>query len=201
MKAPTLDTLPVFRTALQAHLLALLLPNQSKQWSVADLSKRLGEDRRTVNNELRRLLNAGVLRAESVGKSNLYSPATESPFFEPLLQLVERSLGPEVELRRLLSEVPGVESAAIFGSWARGEKIRPTSDIDVLVIGDFDFNDVADAIRSVEELADREVHLVSYTREELEERIATDSVFVRDVLGGKLKLLVGDVAALTLASP
>lgn len=199
MRATPLDVMPVFRSVMQAQLLALLLPNPKKRWAVPELAERVGSPRRTVTTELSRLADVGVLNVETVGKAHLYSAATESPFYQPLLELVERSLGPEVELRRLLGEIHGVEAAAVFGSWARAEQMRPTSDIDVLVIGNFDFNDVADAVREVEKLADREIHLVSYTRDELEERIANDSVFVRDVLGGKLKPLIGAVDSLTVA--
>jgi predicted nucleotidyltransferase len=191
MPAPrTFASLPIFRSELQARLLGLLLLHPERSWPAPELQRRLGAIQQTTYNELRRLVDAGLLTAESVGRTKLYRAATESPLYEPLRDLVARTVGPEVMLRERLADVAGVEVAALFGSWA-DERLRPTSDIDVLVVGELDFDELASAVRDVEDLSGREIHLVVFTPAELEQKLREGSGFVRNVLSGNMKMLVG----------
>jgi predicted nucleotidyltransferase len=194
-KSPTVDVLPIFRTARQAELLRLLLLQPDRQFKQVDLAEAMGDLPQTTGKELRRLVAAGLVEESAVGSAKFYRAAVESPFYEPLRTLVELALGPEAELRRRLSSIRGVDFAAIFGSWARGKRLRPTSDIDVLIIGDADFADLADAAAEVEGIVSREIQIVPLTWTELDERIASDSGFVKNVLRSPMKPLVGALAA------
>jgi len=191
MRTKTLPILPIFRSRLQARLLALLFLHSEREWAGAELARRVGSPRQTVNDEMRRLEAAGLVVASETGTAKLYRAATESPLYEPLRELVEKTLGVEAALKRVLADLPGVEVAVIYGSWA-AERLRPTSDIDVLVVGDVSFDDVADVVREVEELAGREIGITAYTRRELEEQLRTGSGFVSNVLAREMKPLVGD---------
>jgi predicted nucleotidyltransferase len=192
VRTNTIRSLPIFRSELQARLLALLLPTPERRWTASELQRRLGAVQQTLNNELRRLVSSGLLEVETVGRTKLYSAATASPLYEPLRELVERTLGVEEVLRTRLAEIDGVEAAALFGSWASGKRIRPASDIDLLVIGDVDFDRVSDALREAEEIAGREIHLTLYTRDELRDKLASGSGFVKNILHGELEPLIGD---------
>lgn len=197
MRTKALPILPIFRSGLQARLLALLFLHE-REWPGADLARRVGAPRQTVNDEMRRLEAAGLVVASETGTAKLYRAATESPLYEPLRELVEKTLGVESALKRVLADVSGIEVASIYGSWA-AERLRPASDIDVLVVGDVSFDEVADAVREVEELAGREIGITVYTREELEEQIRSGSGFVRNVLSREVKPLVGDPETLHVA--
>jgi predicted nucleotidyltransferase len=192
-KAPPL--LPIFRSDVQARLLAVLLLGPERGLSGPELQRRLGVPEATFRREAARLVRAGVLEVEQVGRTNLYRAATDSPLYEPLRELLERTLGVEEELRRRLGALPGVEIAAIFGSWAE-EAVDATSDIDLLVVGAADFETVARETRDVEELAGREIHLFVYAREELERKRAAGHGFVQKMLAGPLKPIVGNVEEL-----
>jgi predicted nucleotidyltransferase len=196
VRPSTVASLPIFRSELQARLLALVLPSPERRWTAAELQERLDAVQQTLSNELRRLAAAGLLEVETVGRTKLYRAATASPLYEPLRELVERTLGVEELLRAKLGEIEGVEVAAIFGSWAAGTPTRPASDIDLLVVGRVDFERVADALRQVEEVAGREIHLVLYARDELRDKLAAGSGFVSNVLRGELKPLIGDPSQL-----
>jgi predicted nucleotidyltransferase len=191
MRTKALPLLPIFRSELQARLLALLYLQPEREWPGPELVRRTDAPRQTVSRELRRLESAGLVVASETGTAKLYRAATASPLYEALRELVEKTLGVEEALKRVLTEIPGIEVAAIYGSWA-AERLQPASDIDVLVVGDASFDDVADAVREVEELAGREIGITVYTREELDEHLRTGSGFVRNVLSREMKPLVGD---------
>lgn len=191
MRTKALPLLPILRSELQARILALVFLNPEVEWTGPDLQQRLQVAEPTFRHEIRRLRDAGLVVSRSLGRTNLYTAAVESPLYEPLRELVERTLGVEVALSRVLADVPGVEFAAIYGSWA-AERLRPTSDIDVLVIGDVSFDAVADAVREVEQLAGREVGLTVYTRDEFEQQVRSGGGFTTTLLSREMKPLLGD---------
>ena len=67
--APAL--LPVFRSQLQADILAALLLNPEREYSVTDLARRFDAPLSTVHGEIKRLTEAGLLRRRNVGRSAL----------------------------------------------------------------------------------------------------------------------------------
>jgi predicted nucleotidyltransferase len=138
------------------------------------------------------MIDAGIVERELLGRQGLYRASVASPLYEPLRQLVERSVGVESLLRDLLESVPGVDAAAIFGSWARG-KVDAESDVDVLVTGDFDYSDLVSRLHELEERTGREINLVAMRPGELQEALSQDSGFVRDVMASPLRMLVGDI--------
>jgi predicted nucleotidyltransferase/biotin operon repressor len=192
MRTQPPELLPLFRSDLQARLLAALLLTGDDEVSPAELQERLGASRSGINKELRRLRAAGIVEQRTVGRSGIYRVATESPLVPPLRALVERTLGVEAALRSRLAGVPGVTAAAIYGSWAQGQ-VRPTSDVDVLVIGSPDADELERAVGEVERQAAREVNLSIYTPEDWSSRVASDSGFVHTVLDRPLVELVGRI--------
>lgn len=152
--------LPIFRSQLQGELLAVALLDDRER-SVSELAGTLGAPVPTVAREVGRLVDAGLLTSRRVGTARLVRADRTSPYAEPLTELVARSFGPIAILGRELAGVAGIERVEIFGSWAarfRGEAGPPPGDIDVLVIGTPDPDDLHDAIVRVERAVGREVN-------------------------------------------
>jgi predicted nucleotidyltransferase/biotin operon repressor len=192
MRTQAPDLLPLFRSDLQARLLATLLLGPEREVAAAELQERLGASRSGVNQELRRLRAAGILEQRTEGRSGMYRVAAESPLVPPLRLLLERTLGVEVELRRRLAGLAGIEAASIFGSWAQGD-IRPSSDIDLLVIGTPDADDIERAARAVERQSGREINLSVYTPADWNERVRSGSGFAHTVLARPMIELIGSI--------
>jgi predicted transcriptional regulator len=183
--------LPIFRSELQARLLGILLLNADRTWTSADLAVRLEATSVSVHRELQRALRAGLLSREAVGRTYLYRAATDSPLFEPLRLLLERTVGIEADLRKALREVPGLEAAFVHGSFAKSAGIRPVSDVDVLVLGDIDYSALRKRIRPIERRAGREIDLLAYGREEFASLARSGNALAKSVLDGPLTTLVG----------
>ncbi|SRR6266567_6648865 len=76
--APAL--LPVFRSRLQADILAILLLNPDRECSLTDLARRFHAPLSTVHGETQRLTRAGLLTRQQAGRSAMVraTPATAS---------------------------------------------------------------------------------------------------------------------------
>lgn len=134
--APTL--LPLFRSQLQGRLLAILYAEPERERAISELAGSLDAHVATVHREVDRLERAGILASRQVGRTKVVRPNLDSPFAPELSSLVLKAFGPVPVISGLLAQVPGIEEAHVFGSWAerhQGIPGPPPRDIDVLVVG------------------------------------------------------------------
>jgi predicted nucleotidyltransferase len=190
------SSLSLFRSKLQARMLGLILLSPERTWTASELAARLEATSVSVHRELHRGLAAGVLVREAVGRTHLYQAATDSPLYEPLRLLLERTVGVEAELRRALEGVPGIEAAFIHGSFASQTKIRPTSDVDLLVLGDADPHALRSTVRKVEARVGREIDVLAYRPDEFAALAEGGNSLVRRIIRGPVTPLVGSAEAL-----
>jgi hypothetical protein len=96
------------------------------------------------------------------GNQRLVSADTANPVFGPLAGLMAVTFGPVPVLRQLLTEVPGVRDAWIYGSWAARYDQQPgpvPEDIDVLVVGTADPDLLDDLAQTAGGRLGREVNI------------------------------------------
>lgn len=147
MQAVAPPLLPLLRSRLQAELLTLVLLAPEREWSLTELAARSGGSIATAGREVTRAEQAGVVVSRRLGNTRLVR-AAPSPLTEPLTELLLRSFGPKLVVAEELAGVQGVDQLYLFGSWAaryEGTAGRPPADVDVLVIGSPDRDDLDDA--------------------------------------------------------
>jgi len=179
---------------MQVHLLALLLLQPERSWTLQELSDTLAAPQSSVHRELGRAEGAGIIRRDATARPHRFRAATDEPLHEPLATLLDRSVGVEEQLRTTL-ELPGVSAAVIYGSWVSGTR-RPDSDVDVLVVGDADLRELRRLVRPVGKAAGRTIDLTVLTADEFRRLLADRSSFARRVLDAPTTPLVGDLASI-----
>src|SRR5436853_3289537 len=102
------ELLPLFRSRLQADLLARLFLVATEGESLADLARRLGVNPASVQREVERLERAGLVASRRVGKSRVVRPDPDSPVYAELRALVAKAYGPAPLLEQQLDEIEGV---------------------------------------------------------------------------------------------
>jgi DNA-binding Lrp family transcriptional regulator len=130
--------LPIFRSGLQADILAALLLDAEAELSLTDLAQRFGAPLSTVHGEVKRLTDAGLLRRRNVGRSALVQANEQNRLVKPLTELLLLSWGPLQVVAEAFAALPDAERVLIFGSWAArylGQPGPPPHDLDVLVVG------------------------------------------------------------------
>lgn len=154
--------LPLLRSQVQGQLLALLYLHPQQEYSLTDAARALGVSVKAIHHEATRLVEAGLLAERRLGNIRLLRAAMGTPIARPLADLLAVTYGPLPVVQDLLAEVPGIEEAFIYGSWAaryNGEPGPVPNDIDVLVVGTVDA-DVLDGIASqAEEVLRRPVNI------------------------------------------
>ena len=157
------------------------------------LQRATGVASRSLQHELARLEELGMLRREPDGRRVRYHRVPAHPRWEVLREMVRRFARPRDVLRTALADVPGVEAAFIFGSFARGD-MDARSDIDVLAVGaalDDPGPETALAASTLEAsvLLGHEVNVTRYTPTRL--RARRTGGFLRAVLAAPKDWLIG----------
>lgn len=157
--------LPLFRSPEQERLLTELFVFSEGPLTLSELARRAGTSVAGAHKEVERLEASGLVTSKSSGRSRLVEPNRVSPVYQELHGLLTKSMGPEPLLRAALSEIDGIETAFIFGSWADPNQRAP-QDIDLMVIGDPDIGEVYDSVSEVEGEVGRPINVVIRSREE-----------------------------------
>jgi DNA-binding transcriptional ArsR family regulator len=160
-RQPAPALLPILRSQQQGEILALLLGDPDLELSLTEIAARVGVPHPSVYREVQRAEQAGLVTTRKVGNTRLVRANTASPYFAGLAEVLTRAFGVPSVLAEALREVKGITAAYIYGSWAaRHEGLtgqRPVGDIDVLVLGDPDRDQLYAALSTAERRLGRPV--------------------------------------------
>jgi len=136
---------PFVRSDAVGAILAEVFADPARELTIAEVARRTQLLPAVAHRELSRLVAGGVLVDRREGNNRLVKVNPDHPLYGPMSQIIAMTYGPEPVLRGLLQVTPGVEEAFIYGSWAArraGEPGPPARDIDVLVVGDLNLDDL-----------------------------------------------------------
>lgn len=171
------------------RVLGLLLLHPERRFHLREIARLTGTVPGTLTRELAKLTEVELLTKESIGRQTFYGANRQSPIFEELASIIRKTSGlAEVLADALLPLAAKIETAFIYGSAASG-KVTSGSDIDLLVIGDVAFGDVAAAVYPAQQTLGREINPKVYQPAEWRQTLAIKNGFARDVMA-KPKLWV-----------
>lgn len=137
---------------------------------------------RSVQEEIERLLGAGLLVERRSGNRRYLHANKGHPLFRPVREIVLKTTGLADVLRDALGQ-EGVEWACVFGSLASDEP-KAGSDVDILVVGSLGLREAVRRFRKVPPVLEREVNPVVWTRREYQKRLGVADPFLKRVLSG-----------------
>jgi DNA-binding transcriptional ArsR family regulator len=160
-RQPTPSLLPILRSQQQGEILALLLGDPDLELSLTDIAARTGVPHPSVYREIQRAEQAGLVTTRKIGSTRLVRANTTSPYYAGLAQVLTRAFGVPAVLAEALRPVRGIIAAYIYGSWAARHEgqagQRPVADIDVLILGEPDRDQLYAALGAAEERLGRPV--------------------------------------------
>jgi hypothetical protein len=162
MRSGSPPLLPLLRSRVQGDLLALLYLHPNRDYSLTEAAALIGASVKTVHTEASRLIAAGFVRDSRRGNVRLLRAVTDTPVSRPLTDLLAVTYGPLPVLNDLLADVEGITQAFIYGSWAArylGEPGPVPGDVDVLVVGTADPDDLDEIGRAAQSRLGRPVDI------------------------------------------
>ena len=181
----------LFGSQARVAVLGELIIHPDRELHLRDLVTRTGSAPRSIQVEVDRLVGGGVLRERRSGNRRYLSANVSHRLFEPLRELLERSVGVLPAIEKALEGVPKIERALVFGSYASGQA-GSASDVDLLIVGDASLRSLVKILRPVQERYDIEINPVVMTQSEFRERQENGEHFITTVLGSPFVELMAE---------
>jgi DNA-binding transcriptional ArsR family regulator len=145
VSAPRPSLLPLLRSENQLRLLAKLLLEPERWFTMSELTAETGVPQPSVSREVGNLTRVGLLSEDLRHRRRVVRADAASPIYPELASLLRKTAGPKPVLERVLAGLPHVDRALVYGSWAaryHGVDGPPPGDIDLLVVGTPDVREV-----------------------------------------------------------
>lgn len=181
-------------TDSQAKVLHWLFGHPERSFHLSELRRLTGLGSASLQRELNRLADAGLVDTERVGNQRRFQANPQSPVFGELAALVRKTLGVEPMLRDALQPLAQrLQAAFIYGSVARQTETA-SSDIDVMLVGrQLRLAEVLELMIPLEAELGRKINPTCYSPIEFERRRAEPDSFVNRVLAQPILPLTGNV--------
>ncbi|MBK7136661.1 MAG: helix-turn-helix domain-containing protein [Rhodocyclales bacterium] len=178
----------------QSRVLRRLFGQPDRGFHLSELRRLTGLGSASLQRELNRLAEAGLVVSERVGNLRRFQANPGSPVFNELVVLTRKTLGAEPLLRDALQPLlPVLQGAWIFGSVAK-KTDAAQSDIDVMLVGkNLSLAKVLELLLPVEEQLGRKINPTCYTPAEFARRRAEPDSFVNRVLAQPVLPLIGEL--------
>lgn len=178
----------------QIRVLRWLFGQPERGIHLNELMRLTGLGSASLQRELNKLVNAGLVRSERVGNLRTFQANAESPVYEELIGLVRKTLGAQPLLREALTPLASkIDSAFVYGSVAKGTDTAK-SDIDVMLVGKgLLLSEVLELVVPLEGQLGRKINATCLSPAEFKRRLAERDSFVNRVIAQPTLPLIGDI--------
>jgi predicted nucleotidyltransferase len=167
----------------QSRVLQWLFGQPERDFHLSELRRLTGLGSASLQRELNRLAEAGLVHSERVGNLRRFKANSKSPVYGELVGLTRKTLGIEPMLREaLLPLASDLEAAWVYGSVAK-QTDTARSDIDVMLVGkNLRLAKILELLVPLEAQLGRKINPTCYTPVEFKRRRAERDSFVNRVL-------------------
>ncbi len=169
-----------FKSKLIREILGYYLINNGASKYLRDLASNLGADPGNLSKKLAELEKEGFLKSEKEGKQKYFSINSEYPFLNEVKKIYQGQFALPLTIKRELGKISGLEEAYIFGSYAQG-KMSADSDIDLLLVGDFDSIVANRLILPLQKKIGREINIIDFGKKEFAAKMKSGDDFLKQV--------------------
>jgi predicted nucleotidyltransferase len=180
MRTPTI--LAALFPETRARMLGTMLLRPEKKWYLTELATFLHMQPSTLQREMDALSKAGLLQQWRDGRRVYLKADSNSPVFQDLKGLFEKTMGIvpllQQELKSFGDRIP---LAFLFGSIARSEE-GPESDIDLMIVGSVGLSELVPMLRRAERTLGRPLNPTVFSSREFARKVRGEDHFLSTVL-------------------
>ena len=180
----------ILSSKVRAKILVAFFLSPGIEKNAWELTQSLGENYSAIWKELNRLEENGILASERRGNAKAYRVNHACPIEPELRAIVMKTEGIGGLLKTKLSIMKNVKRAFIYGSAASGKADR-FSDIDLLIIGELNLEELSTLISEAEKELNRPINYVVFPEKEWKEKLANNEPFAMNVEKSQKIMLVG----------
>lgn len=172
------------KSKITGKILNYLFINPDDSLYINEMVEKFSVDKRNLIKKLRELEKEGIVANETRGNLKLYSINPHYPLYKELKNILMKTAGFEEIIRKVISGIPGIKKALIFGSYAKN-KMEVHSDIDILVVGSHNTIKLQKELSKIQKALDREINMISMDENEYRKRIKNKDPFLSNIIKEK----------------
>lgn len=177
---------------IRGAVLALLYGQADKSFYVRQIARHVNASVGAVQRELEKLAQVDLIVRASVGNQVFYQVNQRNPVFTEMRALVSKTVGIFNILRSALEQLAErVAIAFVYGSVARQEE-KAESDIDLMIIGNIELDDVLASLSEAEATLGRTVNPTVYSVHEFKKKLEEGNHFLNAVVNGNKVFVIGN---------
>jgi len=186
-----MDITKIFKSKAREAIFRLYFTNPDKEYYLRELERELSTPVSIIRKELLALEKVGIFKLSKKGNLSYYLLNKDYPLFNELKNIVFKTVGIQGSLCKLLSSLKEIETAFIYGSYAKKQD-NANSDVDLFIIGNIDEDSLIPKINKLERIVHREINYSLYSRKDFEKKKKDQDTFIEDVTTNKKIFLIGD---------
>ena len=178
-------------TKTQLQILRLLYGQVDRSFYTQEIVRLAGVGIGSVQRELTRLAEAGLLSVSRLGNQKHYQANAFCPVYHELHGIVLKTFGLVNTLQTALEPMnEKIRLAFVFSSIDSGKKTSG-SDVDLLIIGDAGYQEIVKALYSAQETLGREINPKIFSEQEWVKMMKSKDAFIKEVLAKPKLFVVG----------
>ncbi len=178
-------------TKNKAELLKLFFTNPDRSFYMQEVGKIIGKKPGTFQRTLNNMAKEGILTSEYRGNARYFKANKNYPLFKELKSIVFKTIGVSGSLKEVLEKMGNIKFAFIYGSYAKSKETY-LSDIDLLIIGNPNEDELIKELDRLEKKLQREINYKLYSIIEFKRDVAKKEPFILDILRNKKVMLIGN---------
>ena len=192
--------MPLKFTKNQTLILEIFFNHPEKSYYLRELGRLLGKKPGVFQREINKLVEQKILLSKFQANSRFFSLNKKHPLYKELKSIFFKTVGAQAQLKNLLNNFKDVKAAFIFGSVAKKEE-DSFSDIDLMVVGDVDENELTSKIIDLEERLDREINYHLFSLRDWQKKLKEKNYFLENITSHRKIFLIGNKNDLAKISP
>lgn len=181
----------LFISKVRVKILHLFFSDVSQEIHIRAIVRKIKEEINAVRRELRNMQAATILLSEKRGNRLYYRINPQCPIFYELLGLVHKEFGLGGAIVKNANAIGSITYAILTSAFI--DNLHPSPyDIDLLVVGDINLNQLSSIVKGAETEIEREVGYTVLTEDDFEFRKKKRDSFIVNILNKHKIMLVGD---------
>ncbi len=174
----------------QTLILEIYFNSPEKSYYLRELGRILGKEPGIFQKDINDLANRGILISEYQANSRFFRLNKNYPLYSELKSIFFKTLGAKGKLQGALKKIKNIKIAFIFGSFAQGKEDF-YSDIDLMIIGNPDEDQLISSTSKIEDRLTREINYHIFSPSDWKEKLKKDS-FLENILNQPKIFLIGN---------
>lgn len=173
------------------EILKLFFKDSEKEYYFREIAKKVNKEPSYCQKYLDNLVEDKILLDERRGNMRFFRLNKEHSLYQEIKSIISKTIGLENELKILVDKLDNIECAFIFGSIAKGTE-NSNSDIDLMLIGNINQDDLTNAISLMEGKIAREINYHIYSSQEIVKKIKEKDGFISNIFLSPIIKLKGN---------